>query len=480
MTTLVWFREDLRLFDNPALHFAASKGDIIPVFIYPEGLGGASYWWLNQSLKTLISSFADHGIELILKKGKPEKILPKLANKTSATAIVWNRVYSPKGIEQGAQIKRAFCESDIHLQSFNGQLLIEPSKVLNKQGLPYKVFTPFWRYCTSILNPSDVLPIPKLTQTGLTQNKQAELSSLSDSLGDWGLHPTQPDWSRGLAERWQPGEQGAQQRLTSFLENAASNYKDGRDFPSQHNTSYLAPHLAFGEISAKQIWFDTHQAINTGVLDATNGNKFLSEIGWREFSRYLLVHFPQMITSAFNQKFDQFPWQDSPDLLNAWQRGQTGYPIVDAGMRELWHTGYMHNRVRMISASFLTKHCLTHWQAGMDWFWETLVDADIANNTASWQWVSGCGADAAPYFRIFNPILQGEKFDKQGDYIKKWIPELADLSPKLIHKPWQADPLSLQQANVQLGVNYPHPIVDHKEAREQALSAYTALKNSLI
>lgn len=474
MTTLVWFRQDLRLFDNPALHFAASKGDIIPVFIYPEGLGGASYWWLNQSLKKLINNFSEHGIELILTKGKPEVILPELAQKVSATSLVWNRVYSPKGIEQGANVKQAFCATDIHLQSFNGQLLIEPSTVLNKQGAPYKVFTPFWRYCTSILNPSELLPIPSLSQ------KQSELSAISDSLDSWNLHPSQPDWSSGLAERWQPGEQGAQQRLGSFLQNVIGNYKDGRDFPAQHNTSYLAPHLAFGEISAKQIWFDTHNAIQAGDVDAVNGNKFLSEIGWREFSRYLLVHFPQMVSSPFNSKFEAFPWQDSPELLTAWQRGQTGYPIVDAGMRELWHTGYMHNRVRMISASFLTKHCLTHWHAGMDWFWDTLVDADIANNTASWQWVSGCGADASPYFRVFNPILQGEKFDKQGDYIKKWLPELAELSPKFIHQPWQADPLSMQQANVQLGVNYPHPIVDHKEARELALSAYTALKNSQV
>jgi len=472
MTTLVWFREDLRLFDNPALHFAASKGDIVPVFVYPEGLGGASYWWLYQSLKKLIASLADHDIQLVLKTGEPASILKDLADQLSVDYVVWNRVYSPNGMEQGAQVKKVFADTNIKLQSFNGQLLIEPSNVFNKQGLPYKVFTPFWRHCSATLNPSAVLPVPNF--------RVVENLIESESLDEWGLYPTRPDWSNGLKQRWTPGEVGAQQRLQDFLDRAINQYKDGRDIPSQDNTSYLAPHLAFGEISAKQIWFDTHNAINANLVDVQNGNKFLSEIGWREFSRYLLVHFPQMISDSFNTRFDAFPWQHAPELLAAWQQGKTGYPIVDAGMRELWATGYMHNRVRMITASFLTKHCLTHWQAGMDWFWDTLVDADIANNTASWQWVSGCGADAAPYFRIFNPILQGEKFDKQGDYIKKWVPELAELPAKFINKPWEADPMTLQLANVQLGVNYPLPIVDHSEAREAALSAYKALKENSV
>ena len=272
-------------------------------------------------------------------------------------------------------------------------------------------------------------------------------------------------WGRRSSKKW-----------LVFLESTIDRYKEGRDFPAQDNTSYLSPHLAFGEISPKQIWFDVQQAIASNEIDSVNGAKFLAEIGWREFSRYLLVHFPHVIEKSFNNRFEDFPWQNAPTLLNAWKKGMTGYPIVDAGMRELWATGYMHNRVRMVVASFLTKHCLTHWREGMDWFWDTLVDADIANNTASWQWASGCGADAAPYFRIFNPILQGEKFDKEGAYIKKWLPELEKLPTKYINKPWEADLITLQQAKISLGENYPHPIVNHREARELALNSYQSIK----
>lgn len=467
MKTLVWFREDLRIADNPALHYAANQGDIVAVFIYPQGLGGARYWWLNQSLQSLMNDLNEHGVSLILKTGEPEQVLSDLVEQLSPDSLVWNRVYSPQGMEQGARVKERLSR-ELDLRSFNGQLLIEPGKVFNKQGTPFKVFTPFWRHCRAELKPPPVLPVPQLNA--------AQDNIESETLASWGLHPTQPDWSEGMAERWQPGEAGAQQRLKHFLSDPVNDYKEGRDIPGQFKTSFLSPHLVFGEISPKQIWFAIDEAILNGIADETNANKFLSEIGWREFSRYLLVHFPELITQPFNARFDLFPWQDAPDLVNAWQRGQTGYPIVDAGMRELWQTGYMHNRVRMIVASFLCKHCLTHWQVGLNWFWDTLVDADIANNTASWQWAAGCGADAAPYFRIFNPVLQGEKFDKQGDYVKKWVPELSDLTSKYIHKPWEADPMTLQLANVQLGVNYPKPIVDHKQARALALDSYQAIK----
>ncbi|MBT8114410.1 MAG: DNA photolyase family protein, partial [Arenicella sp.] len=299
----------------------------------------------------------------------------------------------------------------------------------------------------------------------------------SEALESWKLLPTHPDWSTGLAERWRPGEAGAAERWRTFLEGTVNDYKGGRDFPALEQTSMLSPHLTAGEISARQLWFDTQQAMAAGEIDMTNGQKFLAEIGWREFSRYLLVHFPHMTEQPFNTKFLDFPWQNNDKLLKSWRKGETGYPIVDAGMRELWHTGYMHNRVRMIVASFLTKHCLIHWQQGMDWFWDTLVDADVANNTASWQWVAGCGADASPYFRIFNPTLQSAKFDGQGVYIKRWVPELTGLPAKQLHEPWLADKPTLQQAGVVLGENYPLPIVDHKQAREQALLAYQAIKN---
>jgi len=468
MKTLVWFRDDLRLADNPALHFAASNGSVLPVYIYPEGLGAASYWWLHYSLVSLIKALARHGVELILRTGPPEKVLLELCQREKVDSVVWNRVYSPHGISQGQNVKAAL-RGSVAMQSFNGQLLIEPAKILNKQGLPFKVFTPFWRHCAAQLNPSEVLPEPSISGVDHTAH--------SESIDAWCLLPTHPNWAKGLFNRWQPGEAGAQRRWGEFLDRTITHYKDGRDFPARHNTSYLSPHLAFGEISVKKIWLDMQEAMAGREVDANNGVKFLSEIGWREFSRYLLVHYPHIIDQPFNQRFQEFPWRDDKKLLEKWKRGQTGYPIVDAGMRELWISGYMHNRVRMVAASFLTKHCLTHWREGMDWFWDTLVDADIANNTASWQWASGCGADAAPYFRIFNPVLQGERFDKEGDYIKKWVPELTNVPTKYIHKPWEADAQVLKHASVTLGENYPYPIVDHREARARALAAYQSIKN---
>ena len=469
MNSLVWLREDLRLSDNPALHYAASLGELTPVYIFPEGLGGASYWWLHHSLSRLQQQFLDAGVRLILRTGSPEKTLITLANELNSDLIIWNRVYSPEGIKQGSNIKQACDAAGLDSRSFNGQLLIEPTKVLTKQSTPFKVFTPFWRNCLANIETKEPLSTPSMLAT--------THSVASEQLSEWDLLPSKPDWSKSFTPCWQPGESGAQQRLQLFLDRVIENYAEGRDIPSEENTSLLSPHLAFGEISAMQIWHATQQSIVSMQIDSVNGNKFLSEIGWREFSRYLLVHFPKTLKESFNPKFDHFPWQSDATLLKAWQTGQTGYPIVDAGMRELWATGYMHNRVRMITASFLCKHCLTHWHEGMSWFWDTLVDADIANNTASWQWVAGSGADASPYFRIFNPILQGEKFDKDGVYIKKWVPELEKLDKKYINKPWEADRSTLKNAGIILGQDYPAPIVDHKQARQLALEAYAAIRS---
>ncbi len=472
MKILHWFREDLRLLDNPALDYAATLGQVVPIFVCPDGLGSASKWWLHHSLQALSQSLEEQGLSLVLLTGDPSELIPNIAVEYGVELITWNRVYSPKGVAQGQQLKDALQREGIAGRSFNAQLLIEPGKVLNKQGSPFKVFTPFWRHCVSQLNPNEVLSEPSFTSF----EHQIE----SEPLTDWGLLPTKPNWAKGFEGHWQPGENGAQQRWQSFLSGNITEYANGRDIPSQNNTSLLSPHLAFGEISPKQLWHETHQAVSAQTVDAMNGNKFLAEIGWREFSRYLLMHFPELEQQSFNQRFEHFPWGNDETLITAWQQGQTGYPIVDAGMRELWHTGYMHNRVRMIVASFLTKHCLTHWQYGMEWFWDTLLDADIANNTASWQWVAGCGADAAPYFRIFNPILQGEKFDGQGIYIRQWMPELRHVPNKYIHKPWEADQATLTAAKVILGDNYPLPIVDHKHARVRALDAYQAVKNNAV
>jgi deoxyribodipyrimidine photo-lyase len=471
MITIMWFREDLRLFDNPALSIAAKQGQVLPIFFYPKGLGGASYWWLHHSLVKLSASLAEQGLRLILSVKDPEIELPRLAELISAKKVVWNRVYSPSGVDEGRVLKQALGDLEIACQSFNAQLLTEPSKITTKQGTPYKVFTAFWRLCLQTLEPDQPLAVPTLEGSDV-----ANLGVVSDSLEDWDLLPTNPDWSGGLAERWQPGEWGAADRLERFLECGIDDYQYKRDFPSADSTSYLSPYLTFGEISVRHIWHQVHQSLALREVSQANADKFLAELGWREFSRYLILNFPHMLSDSFNPKFDLFPWQQNPELLRAWQQGRTGYPIIDAGMRELWHTGYMHNRVRMLVASFLCKHCLIHWREGMNWFWDTLVDADIGSNTASWQWVSGSGADASPYFRIFNPIVQGDKFDREGVYIKRWVPELADLPKKFINTPWLADTDCLKATGVSLGNNYPFPIVDHKESREQALLAYQFIR----
>ena len=351
-------------------------------------------------------------------------------------------------------------------------MLSEPTRVFNKQGTPFKVFTPFWKHCLKTLQPDLPLSAPKM------RGIEGQENSKSDCLDDWQLLPHSPNWAEGFGQYWKPGEKGADAKWVFFIENKIDRYADGRDRPALNSTSTLSPHLVWGEIGPRQLWHQIHELMASNQISSSNGQKFLAQIGWREYSRYLLVHFPEIESQPFNKNFASFPWADNAKLISAWQRGLTGYPIVDAGMRELWHTGYMHNRVRMVVASFLTKHLLCHWKHGADWFWNTLVDADLANNTASWQWVSGSGADAAPYFRIFNPILQGEKFDSQGEYTRKWVPELSKLEKKFLYKPWEASDEVLLDAGVTLGENYPMPIVDHREARERALIAYQDMKTN--
>lgn len=476
--TLLWFRRDLRLDDNPALAAAIDRGGpVIPLFILDDDdagdrrPGGASRWWLHGSLEALAAALSKAGSPLILRRGKAGEAIDALVKETGADAVYWNRRYEPWATERDGEIKTALKQRDLDVQSFNGSLLYEPWEITTKQDTPFKVFSPFWREVQSKGDPADPLAAP-------TSLRTPAKAPDSDRLDDWNLLPTRPDWAGGLREAWTPGETGAQDRLEWFLDEAVPDYKAKRNFPGTAATSALSPHLHFGEISPRRIWHAARlasEARSNETMDRGTAS-FLSEICWREFSYNLLFHNPDLPKISLRREFEDFPWREDPDGLKAWQEGRTGYPIVDAGMRELWHTGWMHNRVRMITASFLIKDLLIHWREGEAWFWDTLVDADLANNAASWQWVAGCGADAAPYFRVFNPTLQGEKFDGDGTYIRRWLPELAKLPDAVIHKPWEAKPMELSEADITLGKTYPCPIVEHAGARKRALQALETIK----
>ena len=473
--TLVWFRQDLRLADNPALRAAIDRGAaILPVFILDErgdwAPGGASRWWLHHSLAALAAELRKAGAGLCLRRGKPEAILPTLVKETGAGAVYWNRCYEPLAVERDKKLKASLSDDDVTVKSFNGALLAEPWELKTGQGEPYKVFTPFWKALLAAGTPPQPLPRPRK----LDGVKGVE----SEDLEAWDLLPTKPDWAGGLREAWTPGEKGASDRLTVFLEEAAADYKNDRDRPGRSGTSRLSPHLHWGEISPRQVWAATRHAVDAGDLNDGPAMAFLRQIAWRDFSNNLLFHWPDFPDQPWRKEFAAFPWHDDDDAFDAWRRGHTGYPIVDAGLRELWTTGWMHNRVRMIVASFLIKDLLIPWQRGEAWFWDTLVDADLANNAAGWQWVAGCGADAAPYFRIFNPVTQGEKFDPEGAYIRQWVPELADLPDDVIHKPWEASAETLKKAGVTPGESYPEPMVDHKAARARALDGYETVKKA--
>ena len=381
--------------------------------------------------------------------------------------MFWNEIAQAPHLAVAGQVGAALADIGVSSQGFAGDLLVAPANIRNKENRGLRVFTPFWRRVQALGDPPKPLPAPTRL-SGI-----AHLAS--DTVESWQLEPESPDWAGGLRETWTPGEASAQARLKTFLDNAAG-YSSERDRPDRDGTSKLSPHLRFGEISPRQIWHAARFAAAEHPSLSADIDKFLSELGWREFCRHLLFDVPDLAGRNLQPSFDAFPWKPDNKALAAWQRGQTGYPIVDAGMRELWHSGVMHNRVRMVVASFLVKHLLIDWRQGEAWFWDTLVDADAGSNPANWQWVAGCGADAAPYFRIFNPILQGEKFDPDGDYVRRWVPELARLPNKLIHQPWEATPLELASAGVELGKTYPHPIIDHKAGRERALKAYATIR----
>jgi deoxyribodipyrimidine photo-lyase len=466
---ICWFRNDLRLADNPALTAAAQHGPIIALYIRDvEAVrppGGASDWWLHHSLAALAKALAAHDVPLVLAHDPAEAALTSLCRASGADAVYWNRLYEPDAIARDKRIKANLQETGIATESFNGALLFEPWEIETKAGGPYTVFTPFWKALQAKGAPSAPSTVPAGLR-GWRGNLDGE------TLDDWALLPAKPDWASGLRESWSPGEAGARAAFNAFIDGGLSNYAIGRDFPSEPGCSRLSPHLHFGEISPRQIW----HSLTDGSLPEKQSMAYLRELGWRDFNHHLLFHFPTLPADEFKQDFKAFPWNDDEAGYRAWCRGQTGYPIVDAGMRQLWHMGWMHNRVRMIAASFLIKHLLTDWRRGEAWFWDTLVDADLANNSANWQWVAGCGADAAPYFRIFNPILQGEKFDRDGDYVRRWVPELARLESRFLHKPWEAPDDILSAAGIRLGDTYPEPIVDHAVARARALDCYKSLK----
>jgi len=467
--TIVWFRQDLRLADHPALAHAAGRGSIVPVFVFDDSrkpiIGGASRWWLHHSLLKLREALGG----LVLLRGEPATVLSELAQRVSAQAVVWNRGYEPRARADEEATGEALTRHDIAHASFPGSLLWEPGTVKTGSGEAFKVFTPFWRACLK-LPVAECLAAPKLRLPTLT--------GLGESLEDWQLLPRSPDWAAQFSKHWTPGEQDARKRLREFLAKELLGYDELRNRPDTEGTSRLSPHLHFGELSPRQIWTEVRALMSRDADYRGDGEKFLSEIGWREFSYQLLVQFPRLPRDNWRPEFDRYPWVDNKAHLSAWQRGRTGYPLVDAGMRELWQTGYMHNRVRMVTASFLIKHLRIHWRTGEAWFWDTLVDADLANNAASWQWVAGSGADASPYFRIFNPIEQGRKFDPEGRYVRRWCPELSKLPDDCLHAPFEAPPLVLQAAGVRLGQNYPLPIVEHRAAREAALAGYKALRET--
>ena len=470
---IIWLRQDLRLQDHPSIKYAI-ENDLKVTFVYildeneqtDWPMGAASKWWLHHSLKGLKSELAKLKIDLILKKGRPQEVLLELAEASGAKTISWNRSFEPHHLKKDSEISNFLHKKELSVKVFNSALLFEPWNISNKNNQPYQVFTHFWNCCKDKGAPRGVLEydLAKLKNlpTGIDSLDIEELNLLPKIC-----------WDEKIAKFWQPGEKNAQTALDRAIDEVIADYTEKRDYPAINGTSRLSPYLHFGEITPAYIW---HKVSISKKLTESQKSAFLRQVGWREFGHHLLYHFPHTTDKPLQEKFAAFPWVKSEANLKAWQQGKTGYPIVDAGMRQLWQTGWMHNRLRMIVGSFLVKDLLISWQEGARWFWDTLVDADLANNTLGWQWVGGCGADAAPYFRIFNPMTQSEKFDKDGKYIKKWVPELSSLPAKWIHKPWEAPLEVLKACNIELGVDYPAPLIDHSTAREEALKAFESVK----
>jgi len=452
-TVLFWFKNDLRINDNPGLNFSSKKGLVFPIYIHDENskIGSASKLWLHNSLLSLDKSL-DNNLNFF--SGNSLHIILSLCKKHNIENVVWNKSFEPELSSLESKIEKSLRKINIEVTKFNASLLWEPTDVLKSDGLPYKVFTPFYRKGCLSLSDEPRKPIHvgrNINFFSYDEKKSIDILGLADN----------KKWNKKILKYWDIGEFHAKNKLLNFISQGLIGYKKLRDFPSGKNNSMLSPHIHFGEISVNQIWHE----IKKHPLDK-DSDHFLSEIGWREFSYYLLHHFKKLDEENFQKKFDNFPWRYNEKLFSLWKKGKTGFPIIDAGMRQLWETGYIHNRVRMIVASFLVKNLQIHWHHGRDWFWECLVDADLASNSASWQWVAGSGADAAPYFRIFNPVLQSKKFDLNGEYIRKYIPELSQTETKYIHTPWE-----------QKNVDYYEPIIDLYNSREEALKSYNQIKN---
>ena len=465
-----WFRQDLRITDNPSLETAAEFDAVLPIYILDDEnsqefkMGSASRWWLHNSLQSLNESLDG---KLSIYSQNPKIVIQELLEKYEVKAVFWNRCYEPWRIDRDIDIKAYLDDKNIENKSFNSHLLWEPWEISKDDGTPYRVFTPYYKKgCLNAEEPR--LPSKNLKIDTIFYDQDCEQIDTLDLL-------PRINWYSQIQEAWKPGEEGAQKRLDQFLEEGLLDYKEGRNFPFKENVSRLSPHLHFGEISPNEVWYQAKTKESVSGIQKSLEH-FLSELGWREFSYYLLYHFPSLPKQNFQAKFNKFPWIKNESFLESWQKGETGYPIVDAGMRELWQTGYMHNRLRMVVGSFLVKNLLIDWREGEDWFWDCLVDADLASNSAGWQWVAGSGADAAPYFRIFNPVTQGLKFDPEGEYTKKYVPELKLLPNKFLFSPWEAPKEILEKAGIELGKDYPEPIVDLKYSRELALEAFGKTK----
>ncbi len=469
-----WVRRDLRLDDNAALARAASGADaLVPIFIggdADEGawpLGGAQRWWLARSLKSHAAKLAALGSRLVIVEGDAAKVLSDLAKKLGASEVVWSRRFDPAGLAAERRVEEALDRLGI---AWSGQLtnhLFDPEEIATKEGRPYQVYTPFSRNCRARPAPGK----PRATPTSLPPADGAPKGIAIDELD---LEP-KTSWAGGLQAMWTPGEDTARTRLGAFSSDALARYPVGRDEPATDGSSLLSPHLAFGEVGIRRVW---HGAAASTTSPAESTDKFHAELLWREFATHVLYHFPKTDLAPLRPDFVRFPWRNDPEALKRWQQGRTGYPLVDAGMRQLWHTGWMHNRVRMVVASFLVKHLLLPWQDGARWFWDTLVDADLANNSLGWQWAAGCGADAAPYFRIFNPTAQAQKFDSDAAYIKRWVPELKGVPAKTALEPRSTTLLPGLGGTTAAEEGYCLPMVDHAMARDRALAALASISKA--